>query len=166
MRRLAFIAPLAMITAFAATAQAMPDPQPSVSVVIGPEVQARADELGPRDVQAQADRLAQVVSRALERSSTLDGAQVRLTLTDLKPNRPTFQQVARTPGLSAIDSRSIGGAAIEVEVIRPDGVRQTGRYDWYSHSIAEVRGHSTWQDADQAYARLASNLASGRLRLQ
>lgn len=167
MRPLAFITPLAMITAVAAAAQALPNTQgaqPRVSVVVGPKVEA--DVLGEREVQAQADQLASVVAQALERSSALQGSQVQLTLTDLKPNRPTFEQLSRTPGLDARLSRSIGGAAIEVQVTGPDGVRRTASYDYFSHNLAEVRGASTWQDAHRAYSRLASNLASGRLHLQ
>ena len=159
MRRFAFIAPFAAAMAMAAAAQA----EPRITVTLGPEVQAKADDLGEREVARQADRLAEVVGRALARTDRYDGAEVRLTLTELKPNRPTFEQVARTPGLSAIDSISIGGAAIEVEVVRPNGDRTTGRFDYFSHSLAEVRGFSTWQDADRAYARAAARLESGRI---
>lgn len=159
MRRFAFIAPLAAVMAVAATAHA----QPRISVNLGPRVQADAEKLGEREVARQADRLAEVVGRALARTDRYDGAEVRLTLTELKPNRPTFEQVARTPGLSAIDSLSIGGAAIEFEVIQPNGDRATGQLDYFSHSLAEVRGFSTWQDADRAYMRVAARLASGRL---
>lgn len=159
MRRFAFIAPLAAVMAVAATAQA----QPRVTVTLGPDVQARVDDLGEREVARQADRLAEVVGRALARSDRYDGAEVRLTLTELKPNRPTFEQVSRTPGLSAIDSLSIGGAEVEVEVIGRDGARASGRVDYFSHSLADVRGASTWQDADRAYARVAARLESGRI---
>lgn len=159
MRRFAFIAPLAAVMAVAATAQA----QPRVTVTLGPDVQARVDDLGEREVARQADRLAEVVGRALARSDRYDGAEVRLTLTELKPNRPTFEQVSRTPGLSAIDSLSIGGAEVEVEVIGRDGARASGRVNYFSHSLADVRGASTWQDADRAYARVAARLESGRI---
>lgn len=159
MRRFAFIAPLAAVMAVAATAQA----QPRVTVTLGPDVQARVDDLGEREVARQADRLAEVVGRALARSDRYDGAEVRLTLTELKPNRPTFEQVSRTPGLSAIDSLSIGGAEVEVEVIGRDGARASGRVDYFSHSLADVRGASTWQDADRAYARVAAKLEAGRI---
>lgn len=161
MRRFAFIAPLAAVMAIAAAAQAQTDPR--ITVTLGPKVQADAEKLGEREVARQADRLAEVVGRALAQSDRYDGAEVRLTLTDLKPNRPTFEQVARTPGLSAIDSLSIGGAEVEIEVVRPNGDRSTGRVDYFSHSLAEVRGFSTWQDADHAYARVASRLADGRI---
>ena len=160
MRRFAFIAPLAAVMAVAATAQA----EPRISVTLGPRVQADAERLGEREVARQADRLAEVVGRALARADRYQDAEVRLTLTELKPNRPTFEQVSRTPGLSAIDSISIGGAEVEVEVIGANGDRANGRFDYFSHNITEVRGYSTWQDADRAYARVASRLADGRLR--
>lgn len=159
MRRFAFIAPLAAVMAVAAAAEA----QPRVTVILGPDVQARVEDLGEREVARQADRLAEVVGRALARTDRYDDAEVRLTLTELKPNRPTFEQVARTPGLSAIHSLSIGGAAIAFEVIQPNGERATGQLDYFSHTLAEVRGFSTWQDADRAYMRVAARLASGRI---
>lgn len=161
MRRFAFIAPLAAVMAVAAAAQAQTEPR--ISVTLGPRVQAEARNLGEREVARQADRLAEVVGRALAESDRYDGAEVRLTLTDLKPNRPTFEQVARTPGLSPIDSRSVGGAEIQVEVVQANGDRTTGRFDYFSRDIEEVRGFSTWQDADRAFARVASRLADGRI---
>lgn len=159
MRRFAFIAPLAAIMAVAATAQA----EPRISVTLGTRVQADAERLGEREVARQADRLAEVVGRALARSGRYENAEVRLTLAELKPNRPTFEQVSRTPGLSAIDSVSIGGAAVDIEVIQPNGDRATGEVQYFSHSLAEVRGFTTWQDADRAYARVAARLAEGRI---
>lgn len=160
MRRLAFLAPLAAVLAVAAT-PVLADPV-AVNVTIGPEVLEHADELGRREVQQQASRLADVVRRTLVRRGALDGAEVNLTLTDLKPNRPTMQQMADRPGLDGIRSVSIGGAAISGHVTTADGLIHPVEYDWYSTSIAEVQGFTAWQDADRAYRRLAANLADGR----
>lgn len=160
MRKLAFLAPLGAGLAVAA-GPALADPA-SINVTIGPELQQKADELGQRDVREQADRLAEVVRRALARDSRLDGARIDLVLTDLRPNRPTFEQMAQQPGLDGHRSVSIGGAAVEGSVTTADGEVLPVRYDWYSTSIAEVRGYTTWQDADRAYARLAGNLVRGR----
>lgn len=160
MRRLAFLAPLGAVLAVAA-GPAMADPA-SVSVTIGPDLQEKARELGERDVRQQADRLAEVVRRTLARSGDLDGARVDLVLTDLKPNRPTFEQMADRPGLDPHRSISIGGAAIEGRITTADGQVLPVSYDWYSHNLADVRGYSTWQDADRAYERLASRLIDGR----
>lgn len=160
MRKLAFFAPLAAVLAVAVT-PAMADPA-SVNVTLGPDVIESADELGERDVQEQAARLADVVRRTLARRGALDGAEINLTLTDLKPNRPTMQQMTDRPGLDGIRSVSIGGATISGHVTTADGLIHPVSYDWYSTSIAEVHGFNTWQDADRAYSRLANNLADGR----
>jgi len=160
MRKLAFLAPLGAVLAVAA-GPAMADPA-SINVAIGPDLQEKADELGERDVREQADRLAEVVRRALARENRLDGARIDLVLTDLRPNRPTFEQLAQRPGLDFQRSISIGGAAIEGSVTTADGEVLPVRYDWYSPSLADVRGHTTWQDADRAYERLARRLADGR----
>lgn len=160
MRKLAFLAPLGAVLAVAA-GPAMADPA-SINVTLGPDLQDKVEDLGERDVRAQADRLAEVVRRTLARSGGLDGARIDLVLTDLRPNRPTFEQMGHRPGLDYHRSISIGGAAIEGSITTADGEVLPVRYDWYSNSLAEVRGFSTWQDADRAYQRLASNLAGGR----
>lgn len=160
MRKLTAIAPLAAVLAFSA-APAMAEPA-LISVSLSPELQEKAEELGPREVQEQADRLAELVGRALARDGDLDGARIELVLTDLRPNRPTFQQMADRPGLDGFRSQSIGGAAIEGQITTADGRTVPVRYDWFSHNLADVRGFTTWQDADRAYRRLAVNLADGR----
>ena len=160
MRNLTFFAPLAAVLAFSA-APAMAEPA-LISVSLGPDLQDKAEELGPREVQEQADRLAELVRRALAREGDLDGARIELVLTDLRPNRPTFQQMSDRPGLDGHRSRSIGGATIEGRITTADGRTLPVQYDWYSSSLADVRGINTWADADRAYRRLAVNLADGR----
>ena len=122
MRNLAFFAPLAAVLAFSA-APAMAEPA-LISVSLGPDLQDKARELGPREVQEQADRLADLVGRALAREGALDGARIDLVLTDVRPNRPTFQQLVDRPGLDGHRSRSVGGAASPVGVMKCD---QPGR---------------------------------------
>ena len=160
MRNLAVFAPLAAVLAFSA-APAMAEPA-LVSVSLGPDLQDKADELGAREVREQADRLAELVGRALAREGDLDGARIELVLTDLRPNRPTYQQLIDHPGLDGHRSRSIGGATIEGQITLADGRTLPVQYDWYSASLADVRGFHTWQDADRAYRRLADNIADGR----
>lgn len=158
MRSFAFIAPLALAAAIAAPAMAQ-----QVTVTVGGDLTEEVETLGQRDVDQQLARLQTVVERRLARDGALQGAQINLVLTELKPNRPTWQQAADQPGLSMLDSISIGGAAIEGEVITAEGERLPVRYSRFSNSLAEVYGYTTWQDADRAYGRLADNLASGRL---
>lgn len=160
MRRLSSFAPLAAVLAFSA-APAMAEPA-LISVSLGPDLQDRTEELGAREVQEQADRLAELVGRALAREGEFDGARIELVLTDLRPNRPTFQQMADRPGLDGHRSRSIGGAAIEGRITTPDGRVVPVKYDWFSSNLGDVRGLNTWSDADRAYRRLAVNLADGR----
>lgn len=159
MRTFAFLAPLAAVLAVAAPALAEPA---AVTVTLGPDLQDQVEALGQRDVTEQTDRLAQIVTRTLANRGALDGARIDLILTDLKPNRPTFQQLVDRPGLDGIRSVSIGGATIEGQITTADGAVLPVRYDWHSTSIEDVRGFNTWQDADRAYNRLAANLANGR----
>jgi hypothetical protein len=159
MRNLAFIVPFAVTATLAGAALAEPA---SVTVTLGAQLQDKTEDLGPREVQEQSDRLVQLVTRAVADTPALNGARIELVLTDLKPNRPTFQQTAARPGLDPIRSVSLGGAAIEGQITLADGTVQPVRYDWFSNSLPDVRGFATWQDADRAYRRLASNLAAGR----
>ena len=84
-------------------------------------------------------------------------------LTDVAPNRPTRHQLNNTPGLDYMRSFSVGGAAIEGEVITADGQTRPVHYDWYSHDIRDARFQGTWQDADRAFMRFSRQLADGRL---
>lgn len=160
MRNFAFLAPLALVAALATPALAQ---TPQVTVTVGGDLTEEVETLGQRDVDRQLERLQSVVERRLARDGALQGATVNLVLTDLKPNRPTWQQAADKPGLSIMDSISIGGATVEGEIITAEGQRLPVRYSNYSTSIAEVYGYTTWQDAEHTYDRLARNLVSGRL---
>lgn len=160
MRAAPFIAPLAVVLAIAGSAVAQPA---DVVVTLGPDLQDKVEELGAREVGEQADALAEAVRVALSRQGALEGARVELVLTDLKPNRPTWQQTIDRPGLDSFASISIGGASIEGEVILADGTRRPVEYERYSHNLTDVVGYSTWQDADQAFNTFARRLAGGRL---
>ncbi len=162
MRSLALFAPLAASLALAGAVHAQPDAVPQVTVTLGGDLIEDAEKLGQRDVDLQVAELRETVESTLARRGALAGARIHLVLTDLKPNRPTLQQASDRPGLSMIDSRSIGGATIEGEIVTADGQTLPVRYDRYSTSIAEVWGYNTWYDADRAFDRLAINLAEGR----
>ena len=172
MRRFAFLAPLAVTLtatlAIACAAQALPASQPAgqapeITVSIGADLQDEVVKLGERDVTRQVNELADTVRTQLAREGAYPGARINLVLTDLKPNRPTFQQAADKPGLSIMDSISIGGATIEGEIITAEGERLPVRYSRYSNSLRDVYGYNTWQDAERAYDRLAANIVAGRL---
>lgn len=170
MRKLsALIAAAAAATVLAGAVQAAQPTasKPQVTVTVGGDLLKEVDKLGERDVQQQVDDLADVIQRELARDAAGEnrwaGAQVNLVLTDLKPNRPTMQQTIDRPGLSMFDSKSIGGATIEGEIITVSGERLPVRYERYSTSIADVFGYTTWSDADRAFDGLAANMRRGRL---
>ncbi len=160
MRPLAFFAPAAAVIALAAAAQAQ---APNVAVTLGPKLQEQVEDLGPREVQDQADQLTEEVREALARRNDLNAATVSLVLTDLKPNRPTLQQLSDKPGLDRIRSVSIGGAAVEGEIVTADGRRLPFDYDRFNSSLADVYGFTTWWEADRVFDRVARKIAEGDL---
>ena len=158
MRRFALLAPIAALLV-AGAVQAQPA---GIAVDIGPKLQENAEKLGEREVREQVVRLTEAVRGALADSADLKDAQIHLIVTDLKPNRPTFQQMADQPGLDGIRSLSIGGVAIEGEIVKADGQRIPVHFSRFNSNLAEVRGFSTWQEASRGYDRFARNLATGR----
>ena len=160
MRPLAFFAPAAAVIALATAAQAQ---APNVTVTLGPKLQEQVEELGPREVRDQADRLAERVREALARRNDLNGTAVNLVLTDLKPNRPTLQQLTDRPSLDRIRSVSIGGAAVKGEIVTADGRNLPFEYDRFNSSLADVYGFSTWWEADRVFDRVARKIAQGDL---
>lgn len=159
MRRIAFLAPLAAALAVSGAAAAQPS---AVVVTVSPAFADKAQELGERDVQQQVSDLTRTVERVLTRRHALDGARIELVITDLKPNRPTIQQMTDKPGLDGMRSLSIGGAAIEGTVTTAAGEALPVKFDYYTPTLADAFGSTTWTDAQRAYDRLARNLAEGR----
>lgn len=157
MRKLAFFAPLAATLAVAAMAQAQ---NPTVNVTVGPELQRQVEKLGDREVNEQIAGLQTEVGKALEQR--YPGATANLILVDLKPNRPTIEQVRQTPGLDPIRSVSIGGATIKGEIVTADGQTRPVNFSYYSPNIADVWGYSVWRDADRAFERFGNQIERGR----
>ena len=98
MRKLAFFAPLAAALAVAAMAQAQ---TPTVNVTVGPELQRQIEKLGEREVNEQIDELKAEVGQALEHR--YPGATANLVLVDLKPNRPTFEQIRQASDVQRLN---------------------------------------------------------------
>lgn len=160
MRTISFLAAATAAVAMAGSAMAQ---AADVTVVIGPELDRKARELGQDEVARQARELERRLATELAARGALDGARIHLVLTDVAPNRPTSEQVRRTPGLSHFHSFSIGGAAIEGEITTADGQVRPVSYDWYSTNIRDARYNATWQDADRAFMNFSRRLADGRL---
>ena len=134
----------------------------SVNVTIGPELQVKAAKsLGQRDVNDLASELRTQVERQLTKTGAYDGQRIELELTDVQPNRPTFKQLADTPGLS-YESFGIGGARIEGSAIAPDGKVTPISYRYYESDIRYARRGGTWADAEWTIDRFAYRLGRGQ----
>ena len=133
----------------------------TVSVSVAPELQKTFDKTyGVREAQLLTNELQSSVEKALAKSGAYDGARIELTLTDVKPNRPTFKQLGDTPGLS-MQSFGIGGAAIEGRIVAADGTATPISYRWYETDIRESYAHWVWSDAETTFDRFARKLAKG-----
>ncbi len=142
-------------TAFAAPA--------SVSVTVGPELQAKAaKDFGQRDIDDLAKELRTSVEKRLAKTGAYDGARIELQLTDAKPNRPTFKQMSDRPGLS-FESFSIGGAKIDGHAIAPDGHVTPLSYSYFEPDIRWARLAGTWSDAQWTIDRFAYRLGRGEV---
>ncbi len=158
MRIIAFASAALLLSATAVAAAPA-----SVTVTIGPELQAKATkELGQRDVDGLAKDLQKSVEVQLTRTGAYAGDQIVLQLTDAKPNRPTFKQLSDRPGLS-YESFGIGGARIEGHAIAPDGHVIPLSYSYYEPDIRWARHSGTWADAEWTIDRFAHELGRGQV---
>ena len=157
------VIPIAAALALATAATAAIAAPPSVTVTIGPELQAQATKtLGQRDVDDLAKQLQKSVEKQLARTGAYAGDEIVLQLTDAKPNRPTFKQLSDRPGLS-YESFGIGGARIEGHAIAPDGHVIPLSYSYYEPDIRWAQRGGTWADAEWTIDRFAYELGRGQV---
>lgn len=87
---------------------------------------------------------------------------LRVTLEDVKNNRPTFEQMSKEPGLS-FDSFGVGGAELSGELVSNDGNSLgTVNYRWFETGLRNdgfARANGTWSDANRAISRFAKKTA-------
>jgi hypothetical protein len=132
----------------------------TVTVSVGPELQDKTDDYGAREIAYLTERLRTSVEKSLARTGGLQDARVELVLLDARPNRPTFEQLRDTPGLS-MESFGIGGAEIGGRIVAADGSERPVAYRWYESDIRQAVGLATWSDAIWAFNRAASRIAKG-----
>lgn len=131
----------------------------SVTVSVAPELQKTFDKTyGMREAERLTRDLQVTVEKTLARSGAHDGARIELTLTDVKPNRPTFKQLSDKPGLS-MQSFGVGGAAISGRIVAADGTEKPLSYHWYETDIREASYNWVWSDAEWTFDRFARKLA-------
>ncbi len=134
----------------------------AVSVSVDPALQMKFDKTyGVREAERLTTSLRSTVEKSLARTGAYDDARIELTLTDVKPNRPTFKQLGDTLGLS-MQSFGVGGAAITGRVIAANGAETPLSYRWYESDIENAYGNWVWSDAEWTFDRFARRLASGR----
>lgn len=163
MRALAALASLAAI-AFAPAAFAAP--VALAPVALSAEYQTKVDEeIGDRDSQVLNAFVTRTVSRALtQRGGEISQdapMRVEITIVDADPNRPTWEEMRKTPGLSQFWSVSTGGAELQAILRGSDGrVLSEVNHRYYSNSIADLIGSpDTWSDAHRATYRFARKVA-------
>jgi len=119
---------------------------------------------GDKDIKRLTERLQSKIEKKFTKKgieiSNTASTILRVTLTDAKPNRPTFEQLSREPGLS-FQSFGNGGAKIESELIAAGGASLgTMNYKYYEADIRDAaRGSGTWMDAYRAFGRYSSKVA-------
>lgn len=134
---------------------------PRVQVSIGPVLEQRANDYGPEELQILREDLRREVERTLARSgSPIIGAD--LVIEDAQPNRPTLNELSRTPGLS-LRSVGVGGARVSGVVTFADGRTRPLRYQWFETDIRNEVAANTWSDAERSFMYLANDLADGRI---
>lgn len=127
-----------------------------VKVSIGDALAKKTDIVGPRELRDLTVSLKRSVERQIK--PVAGGGTLTLVIEDATPNRPTVQQMSKTPGLS-IESFGIGGARISGDYVDPAGVRTSIAYDWHESDIRWARYGGTWHDAETAFDKLAVRLS-------
>jgi len=117
---------------------------------------------GQKDLDKLAERMKARMATRLEKSGITvrdDAATVlNIVITDARPNRPTFEQMSKSVGLS-MSSFGIGGAKFEGTLVTPSGEQGNVSYGWYENDIRFAQYGGTWTDAHRAIDRFARKTA-------
>ena len=144
-----------------APALALAQGEPTVTVTLGPAVQARARELGAVDLEAQRAVLQHRVEQALA-GALYPVRQVDLAIVDIQPTRPTTTQLGASAALSRGASLAEGGAAITGQVVGADGAVRPIHFRSFLSDLRFEQGFDTWSDAEDAFSELARDLGRGQ----
>lgn len=114
------------------------------------------DNYGLREKKA----IEETIRKELAEELGKNAVRADIVVIDAKPNRPTFEQLGNTPGLS-LQSFSIGGAELSGRTYDAYGnVLSVVNYEYTSPSIIDARMAHTWHDAEYAIYRFARRLAT------
>ena len=121
---------------------------------------------GDQALQSLLDEVSEELTEDLTRQGVAvsDEAEIvlRVTLEDVRNNRPTFEQLSREPGLS-FDSFGVGGAELSSQLLDADGDELgTMTYRWFETTIDPAgfaRANGVWTDAHRAISRFSRKAA-------
>lgn len=147
------------------------------TVSMTPEMQEKAQQVGPDDVQRLMDELREETSESLGKAGLLSDAAgavtINLYLADAEPNRPTHWQLsgkgafgdrddARSRFAStslSLRSIALGGAEVTAEFISASGENLGSiTYDYDDARLEDVQGYTTWTAANRGIDRFARKL--------
>lgn len=85
---------------------------------------------------------------------------LRVTINEVKPNRPTFNQLSEDVSLS-FKSFGIGGADVSAEFVSAGGtVVGTAEYDYFSNfNDRSIQASGIWTDTNRAFSRFSKKLS-------
>jgi hypothetical protein len=161
MRKILVTAAALTAIGFSGAAWAQPGQGVDVTVSIGPKLQQNARDYGPRELTDISKDLKDAVTSAVRHARVTPPVRVDLVIEDAVPNRPTFDQLGRTVGLS-FRSIGLGGARISGVATYADGSQRTIREQFYETDLREEHGATTWYDADRAFDRVAYDIGRGK----
>lgn len=118
---------------------------------------------GEKDLARLEERLGNKLIKQFEKRGLIvsDTAPtiLRVTLTDVRNNRPTFAQISEAPSLS-LNSFGTGGAEMDAELISADGTSLgTIYYNYFETDIRDSQFGGFWTDANRAIDQFAKNTA-------
>jgi hypothetical protein len=129
-------------------------PAPTVrDVAISQDLQKKIEkDYGLQEADYLKGDLQRLVEQSLLEAGQTKVAWVSLTISDAKPNKPTFKQLTKNTSLSFADSLSLGGAKVEAKLYDSSGaLLGTVKHSYFSNSLADVTALSTWTDANRAF---------------
>jgi len=143
----------ASIVSAGSTAVAQSDAGQVRAIAISTELQTKLNkDYGSREARILKEELQRSVDRSLKQMGKSKVAFVDLMIEDAKPNKPTFQQLAKNTSLSYAWSYSTGGAKVNAKLFDETGVLiGTVSHEYYSRGLDQITSEYGWADADRAF---------------
>jgi len=160
MRKYITLLPAAALLVTPAFAQARGFDADFSKAVTGP---FKLEVVVSEDLAHRANNLPKKLSDRGKRGLTLSEnapTLLRVTIVEVKNNRPTFNQLSQDIGLS-FKSFGIGGADVSAEFISAGGtVIGSAEYDYYSNlNDGFNQGRAVWADTTRAFSRFSKKLS-------